>query len=81
MCGTVGETEIGLRRHEDSHHKKKSQKRSAQWIRRKRVAKPGMATKRFQKCSVVDPNTMNLDPYPGFWLNLDPDPDPGLYYK
>ena len=24
--------------------------------------------------SVVDPNTLNLDPYPGFWPNLDPDP-------
>ena len=25
--------------------------------------------------SVVDPNTLNLDldPFPGFWLNLDPD--------
>ena len=30
--------------------------------------------------SVVDPNTLNLDPdpNPGFWPNLDPDPDPGL---
>ena len=27
--------------------------------------------------SVVDPNTLNLDPDPGFWANLDPDPDPG----
>ena len=27
--------------------------------------------------SVVDPNTLNLDPDPGFWPNLDPDPDPG----
>ena len=27
--------------------------------------------------SVVDPNTLNLDPDPGFWPNLDP--DPGLY--
>ena len=28
---------------------------------------------------VVDPNTLNLDPNPGFWpnLDLDPDPDPG----
>ena len=26
--------------------------------------------------SVVDPNTLNLDPDSGFWLNLDPDPDP-----
>ena len=25
--------------------------------------------------SVVDPNTFNLDPDPGFWPNLDPDPD------
>ena len=31
------------------------------------------------KTSVVDPNTWNLDPDPGFWYNLDPDPDPGLY--
>ena len=32
--------------------------------------------------SVVDPNTLNLDSDPGFWLNLDQDPglDPGLYY-
>ena len=30
--------------------------------------------------SVVDPNTLNLDPDPGFfWPNLDP--DPGLYYQ
>ena len=29
-------------------------------------------------CSVVDPNKLNLDPYPGFWPNLDP--DPGLCY-
>ena len=26
--------------------------------------------------SVVDPSTLNLDPVPGFWPNLDPDPDP-----
>ena len=31
--------------------------------------------------SVVDPNTLNLDPDPGFLLNLDPGPDPGLYYQ
>ena len=35
--------------------------------------------------SVVDPNTLNLDPDPGLWPNLDldpgPDPDPGLYFK
>ena len=24
--------------------------------------------------SVVDPNTLNLDPDPRFWPNLDPDP-------
>ena len=31
--------------------------------------------------SVVDPKTLNLDPDPGVWPNLDPDsdPDPGLY--
>ena len=29
--------------------------------------------------SVVDPNTLNLDPDPGFWPNLDP--DPGLQYR
>ena len=31
--------------------------------------------------SVVDPNTLNLDPDPdpGFWLNFDP--DPGLYFQ
>ena len=30
---------------------------------------------------VVDPNTLNLDPDPEFWANLDPvpGPDPGLY--
>ena len=31
----------------------------------------------FVRVSVVDPNTLNLDPDPGFWPN--PDPDPGLY--
>ena len=31
------------------------------------------------KSSVVDSNTLNLDPDPGFWSYLDPDPDPGLY--
>ena len=25
----------------------------------------------------VDPNTLILDPDPGFWPNLVPDPDPG----
>ena len=25
--------------------------------------------------SVVDPNTLNLDPDPGFWSTLDPDPE------
>ena len=25
--------------------------------------------------SVEDPNTMNLDPDPGFWPNLNPDPE------
>ena len=29
--------------------------------------------------SVVDPNTLNLDPDPEFWPNLDP--DPGLCYQ
>ena len=29
--------------------------------------------------SVVDPNTLNLDPDPEFWPNLDPDPE--LYYQ
>ena len=29
------------------------------------------------KGSVVDPNTLNLDPDPGCWPNLDP--DQGLY--
>ena len=28
---------------------------------------------------VVDPNTLNLDPDPEFWPNLDP--DPGLNYQ
>ena len=45
----------------------------------------------FVGTSVVNPNTLNLDPDPGFWPNLDPDPgfwpnldldpDPGLNYK
>ena len=26
----------------------------------------------------MDPNTLNLDPDPGFWPNLDPDPGPEL---
>ena len=32
--------------------------------------------------TVVDPNTLNLDPDPGFWLDLDQDPDldPDLGY-
>ena len=32
--------------------------------------------------SFVDPNTLKLDPDPGYryWSNLDLDPDPGLYY-
>ena len=29
--------------------------------------------------SVVDPNTLNLDPDPGFWPHLYQ--DPGLYYQ
>ena len=28
----------------------------------------------FSLLIVVDPNTLNLDPDPGFWTNLDPDP-------
>ena len=33
--------------------------------------------------SVVHPNSLILDPDPGFWPNLDPDsgPNPGFYYK
>ena len=27
----------------------------------------------------MDPNTWNFDLDPGFWPNLDPNPDPGLY--
>ena len=26
--------------------------------------------------SVVDPNTLNMDPDPGFWPNLHPEPEP-----
>ena len=35
------------------------------------------------QASVVDPNSLNLDPDPGFWPNLDPDPglDPGFYIQ
>ena len=29
----------------------------------------------------MDPNTLNLDLDPGFWPNLDPDPDPELNYQ
>ena len=32
-----------------------------------------------RKSSVVDTNTLNLDPDPEFWPNLDPDPE--LCYK
>ena len=34
-------------------------------------------------CSVVDLNALNLDPDldPGFWPNLDPDPELGLNYQ
>ena len=31
--------------------------------------------------SVVDPNSLNLDPDPEIWPNLDPEPDPGLNDK
>ena len=31
--------------------------------------------------SIVAQNTLNLDPDPGCWPNLDPDPDPGLKYQ
>ena len=31
--------------------------------------------------SVVDPNTLNLDPVSGFWPNLDPDPGLYRYYE
>ena len=33
----------------------------------------------YQCCELVDPipNTLNLDPDPEFWPNLDPDPGPG----
>ena len=31
----------------------------------------------YSQGSVVDPNTLNLDPDPGFWPDLDP--DPGLF--
>ena len=38
-----------------------------------------------EPASVVDPNTLNLDPDPELWPNLDPNPDkgpdPGLCYK
>ena len=29
--------------------------------------------------TVVDPNTLNLDPDPGFWAMLDPDPGLPVY--
>ena len=29
----------------------------------------------------MDPNTLNLDPDPEFWPNLDPDQDPELCYQ
>ena len=34
---------------------------------------------RYVTVSVVDPNTLKLDPDPEFWPNLDPDPD--LYFQ
>ena len=38
----------------------------------------GKAVSKFPS-SVEDPNTLKLDPDPGFWPNLDPVLDPGLY--
>ena len=59
------------------------------WLSKIRLSchSPGMVEHFFTKsssifnvpCSVVDPNTLNLDPDSGFWPNLDP--DPGLYNK
>ena len=44
-----------------------------------------ISKRKYDRTSVVDPNTLNLDPDPGFWPNFDPDldpnPDPGLYNK
>ena len=31
--------------------------------------------------SVVDQNTLNLDPDPEFWPNLELDPEPGFLYQ
>ena len=52
----------------------------------KEASSPGISLKDYlnfyqvrQISSVVDPNTWYLDPDPGFWPNLDPGPDPGLY--
>ena len=33
-----------------------------------------LSDKIYAKNSVVDSNTLNLDPDPGFWPNLDPNP-------
>ena len=33
-----------------------------------------ISKRKYDRTSVVDPNTLNLDPDPGFWPNLDPDP-------
>ena len=51
--------------------RKLSSQLSLNWIR--------FWLKTSQICSVVDPNTLNLHPDPGFRANLDP--DPGLNFK
>ena len=43
---------------------------------RKNIADPSGFRITARNCSVVDPNTLNLDPDPGFWASLDPGPDP-----
>ena len=48
------------------------------------IAEKGISTgigavKMCAVCSAGDPNTLKLDPDPGFWPNLDPVLDPGLY--
>ena len=45
------------------------------------IRKKYYITPPYHAASVVDPKTLNLDPDPGFWPNLDPDLDPGLNYQ
>ena len=59
--------------------------RQGEWLPAHCQEAPLSAPFRLDRDSVVDPNTLNLDPAPEFWPNLEPcpgpDPDPGLNYQ